>query len=153
MAAHLFSLDPDDPILGEHQEDVMSEGDSDEEECTWEPEEDQPHPIQAIMEDPRDHYSSELEWEEEDPDEDEDSLARQYVLNVMADTPTYNPKDDATPLQGSMGELYSLQEVFTQSTLTSKSESSDTEDAWTEGEYDSDESEGPGHLHGKWGCI
>ena len=145
MAAHLFSLDPDDPILGEHQEDVMSEGDSDEEECTWEPEEDQPHPIQAIMEDPRDRYSSELEWEEADPDEDEDSLARQYVLNVMAYTPIYNPKTDATPLQGSTGEVCSPQ-VFTQSTLTSKSESSDTEDAWTEGEYDSDESEGPIYM-------
>ena len=132
MAAHLYSLDPDDPILGEHQEDIMSEGDSDEEECLWEPE--PPHPIQSAVEDYANLSSQELAWEEEDPDEDEDSLATQYVMNVMADTPIYDPEED--PL---LSTSYSDAPALDTDSDTSNSE----EDGWTEGEYDSDESEAP----------
>ena len=133
MAAHLYSLDPDDPILGEHQEDIMSEGDSDEEECLCEPE--QPHPTQFVTKDYIDHNPDDLWWEEEDPDEDEDSLARQYVLNVMADTPIYNPEEDAF--------VFTAHDDVPE--LNTDSET-DSEDEWTEGEYDSDESEAPIYL-------
>ena len=133
MAAHLYSLDPDDPILGEHQEDIMSEGDSDEEECLYEPE--PPHPVQSVTEDRIDLYSDDLGWEEEDPDEDEDSLARQYVMNVMADIPIYDPEKH-------LFDFNSYDDMTDVPELTSTdSESSD--DEWTSGEYDSDESEAP----------
>ena len=131
MLAYLYSLSPDDPLLGEQEEEALSECDSDESECEFEPEDTLVSAVQHFTD--SDQYpSDDLQWEEdEDPDEDPDSLATQLAMNVMEDLPLYRPEDiQEFNLQGLTSEEDILHLLGTEV---------HPEDQWEEGESDPDE--------------
>ena len=131
MLAYLYSLSPDDPLLGEQEEEALSECDSDESECEFEPEDTHASAVQHFT-DSGQYPSDDLQWEEdEDPDEDPDSLATQLVMNVLEELPLYRPEDiHEFNLQG----LTSEEDIF--HLLGTEAP---PEDQWEEGEIDPDE--------------
>ena len=146
LAAHLYSLDPDDPMLGD-QDEVWSECDSEEEECLYAlPEDyisedgptDQQHPIQYAGCD-----EEEDQWEEWDPDEDSDGLVAQAIRNVMG----ARDQNDQPYAPYSWGdETFREDRDLMEEELPSPSPDSDT---WEEGEIDPEEESCPVNAMGE----